>query len=137
MASQTIRRTNPSSKVLSCKKTECLICFQAGNPNYVNHRIKDASGKVVCPTLLKQKCHICKQTGHTPKYCTISKMKNTFVNALVTLFLAFVIASFLLLNTMETNEDTYSNEKRQKKQEMYLYLYDFITLMFLMLLFCY
>ena len=64
-------------------------------------------------------------------------MKNTFVNALVTLFLAFVIASFLLLNTMETNEDTYSNEKRQKKQEMYLYLYDFITLMFLMLLFCY
>ena len=61
-------------------------------------------------------------------------MKNTFVNALVTLFLAFVIASFLLLNTMKTKEDTYSNEKRQKKQEMYLYLYDFITLMFLMLL---
>jgi cation transport ATPase len=61
-------------------------------------------------------------------------MKNTFVNALVTLFLAFVITSFLLLNTMKTKEDTYSNEKRQKKQEMYLYLYDFITLMFLMLL---
>ena len=77
MIKQTSTRMTKAPQGAYCKKTECLICFQSGNPNYVNHRIKDNTGKVVCPTLLNQKCHICNQTGHTPKYCVVSKLKKT------------------------------------------------------------
>lgn len=60
---------------MTVKPNECIICFQAGNADYKTHRVKDKTGKVVCPTLLSQKCHVCKQTGHTPKYCKVAKLK--------------------------------------------------------------
>ena len=63
------------ANITTVKPNECIICFQAGNENYKGHRVKDKTGKVVCPTLLSQKCHVCKQTGHTPKYCTVAKLK--------------------------------------------------------------
>lgn len=88
----------------SLQKMECLICYQAGKPNYIGHRIKDASGKVVCPTLLNQKCHICKQTGHTPKYCTVAKLKTKHDKHIKIKKNAYHITS------QSVQENTYANE---------------------------
>jgi hypothetical protein len=41
---------------------------------YISHSTKDAKGKVICPTLLAQKCSSCKETGHTPMYCSLTKI---------------------------------------------------------------
>lgn len=53
----------------------CKVCYDAGLPvaDYTDHFVKDqpgAAGKVVCPTLLAQKCLICGVAGHTSSYCT-------------------------------------------------------------------
>jgi hypothetical protein len=53
----------------------CKVCYDAGLPvsDYTDHFVKDQpgpSGKVVCPTLLSQKCLICGVAGHTSSYCT-------------------------------------------------------------------
>ena len=52
----------------------CKVCYDAGlrAPDYTNHFVKDQpgpSGKVVCPTLLAQKCLTCGLAGHTSSYC--------------------------------------------------------------------
>lgn len=52
----------------------CKVCFDAGLPvaDYTNHYVKDQPGhhgKVVCPTLLAQKCLNCGVPGHTSNYC--------------------------------------------------------------------
>ena len=52
----------------------CKVCYDAGLPavEYTNHFVKDQpgpSGKVVCPTLLAQKCLTCGLAGHTSSYC--------------------------------------------------------------------
>ena len=52
----------------------CKVCYDAGLPvaNYTNHFVKDQpgpDGKVVCPTLLAQKCLKCGLAGHTSSYC--------------------------------------------------------------------
>lgn len=52
----------------------CKVCYDAGLPvaNYTNHFVKDQpgpNGKVVCPTLLAQKCLMCGVAGHTSSYC--------------------------------------------------------------------
>lgn len=56
----------------------CKICCDAGKPKaqYTNHRIYEGYGserRVVCPTLLKNKCHNCGKNGHTTKYCKEEK----------------------------------------------------------------
>lgn len=53
----------------------CKVCYDAGLPvaDYTNHFVKDQpgpDGKVVCPTLLDQKCLTCGLAGHTSSYCT-------------------------------------------------------------------
>jgi hypothetical protein len=53
----------------------CKVCYDAGLPvpDYTDHFVKDQpgpDGKVVCPTLLAQKCLICGVAGHTSSYCT-------------------------------------------------------------------
>jgi hypothetical protein len=53
----------------------CKVCYDAGLPvaDYTNHFVKDQpgpDGKVVCPTLLAQKCLTCGVAGHTSSYCT-------------------------------------------------------------------
>lgn len=53
----------------------CKVCYDAGLPvaDYTNHFVKNQpgpDGKVVCPTLLAQKCLICGVAGHTSSYCT-------------------------------------------------------------------
>ena len=53
----------------------CKVCHDAGRPasEYTSHYVKDQPGpgsKVVCPTLLNQKCRICQNPGHTSTYCS-------------------------------------------------------------------
>jgi hypothetical protein len=50
------------------------VCCDAGLPadKYNSHYVKDQpgpNGKVVCPTLLSQRCLICRVPGHTTRYC--------------------------------------------------------------------
>jgi len=52
----------------------CKVCFDAkcSVGEYTSHFVKDQpgpNGKVVCPTLLAQKCLICGIPGHTSSYC--------------------------------------------------------------------
>jgi hypothetical protein len=52
----------------------CKVCYDAGLPteNFTSHFVKDQpgpNGRVVCPTLLAQKCLICGIPGHTSSYC--------------------------------------------------------------------
>jgi hypothetical protein len=56
----------------------CKVCYDAGLPvaDYTNHFVKDQPGphgKVVCPTLLAQKCLKCGLAGHTSSYCAGSR----------------------------------------------------------------
>jgi hypothetical protein len=53
----------------------CKVCYDAGLPvaDYTDHFVKNQpgpDGKVVCPTLLAQKCLNCGVAGHTSSYCT-------------------------------------------------------------------
>ncbi len=52
----------------------CKVCYDAGLPvaDYTDHFVKNQpgpDGKVVCPTLLAQKCLTCGLPGHTSSYC--------------------------------------------------------------------
>lgn len=52
----------------------CKVCYDAGlsTEEFSSHFVKDQpgpNGKVVCPTLLAQKCLICGVPGHTSSYC--------------------------------------------------------------------
>lgn len=52
----------------------CKVCYDAGlsTKEFTSHFVKDQpgpNGKVVCPTLLAQKCLICGVPGHTSSYC--------------------------------------------------------------------
>ena len=75
-----LRGPNPNSKTSSSVpvpalgKPFCKVCYDAGLPvaDYTNHFVKDQpgpGGKVVCPTLLAQKCLMCGVAGHTSSYC--------------------------------------------------------------------
>jgi hypothetical protein len=50
------------------------VCYDAGlsTEEFTSHFVKDQpgpNGKVVCPTLLAQKCLMCGVPGHTSRYC--------------------------------------------------------------------
>ncbi len=52
----------------------CKVCYDAGlsTEEFTSHFVKDQpgpNGKVVCPTLLAQKCLMCGVPGHTSSYC--------------------------------------------------------------------
>ena len=54
----------------------CKVCYDAGLPvaDYTDHFVKNQpgpGGKVVCPTLLAQKCLDCGVAGHTSSYCSL------------------------------------------------------------------
>jgi len=58
----------------------CKVCADAGKSLKEVHshwvrQSSDPSSRVVCPTLLSQKCNYCKQYGHTLKYCQRLKEK--------------------------------------------------------------
>jgi hypothetical protein len=65
------RNTGTGNKVAT---PFCKVCYDAGLPTeqFTSHFVKDQpgpNGKVVCPTLLAQKCLICGIPGHTSSYC--------------------------------------------------------------------
>ena len=62
------RRASVKVSPVSCK-----VCKDAGLPEsrYNSHRVKNAQGKVCCPTLLSARCRRCEKTGHTAGYCTV------------------------------------------------------------------
>ena len=67
-------KTSSSVPVPAPGKPFCKVCYDAGLPvaDYTNHFVKDQpgpNGKVVCPTLLAQKCLKCGVAGHTSSYC--------------------------------------------------------------------
>ena len=67
-------RKFPDGWVGPANKPFCKVCYDAGLPvaDYTDHFVKDQpgpNGKVVCPTLLAQKCLKCGVAGHTSSYC--------------------------------------------------------------------
>jgi hypothetical protein len=69
------QRRFPDGRVGSANMSFCKVCYDAGLSvaDYTNHFVKDQpgpGGKVVCPTLLAQKCLECGVAGHTSSYCT-------------------------------------------------------------------
>ena len=69
------QRRFPDGRVGSANMSFCKVCYDAGLPvaDYTNHFVKNQpgpGGKVVCPTLLAQKCLECGVAGHTSSYCT-------------------------------------------------------------------
>ena len=68
-------RKFPDGRVRPANTPFCKVCYDAGLPlaEYTNHFVKDQpgpDGKVVCPTLLAQKCLTCGVAGHTSSYCS-------------------------------------------------------------------
>jgi hypothetical protein len=56
----------------------CKVCYDARLPvaDYTDHFVKNQpgpGGKVVCPTLLAQKCLECGVFGHTSSYCALKR----------------------------------------------------------------
>ena len=65
------------SKIMN-KKPCCNFCVDAGKPEDVctSHRVKDLTGKIVCPTLLSTECRFCHKMGHTTKFCKELEIMN-------------------------------------------------------------
>lgn len=68
------QRRFPDGWVGPADKPFCKVCYDAGLPvaDYTDHFVKNQpgpGGKVVCPTLLAQKCLECGVFGHTSSYC--------------------------------------------------------------------
>lgn len=61
------------------REMQCKVCMDAGKPKelYSSHWVKDANGKVICPTLLSVKCPKCLKMGHTVKFCTAKEVYKT------------------------------------------------------------
>ena len=72
------QRRFPDGRVGPADMPFCKVCYDAGLPvaEYTDHFVKDQpgpGGKVVCPTLLAQKCLMCGLAGHTSSYCAGSR----------------------------------------------------------------
>ncbi len=72
------QRRFPDGHVGPADMPFCNVCYDVGLPvaDYTNHFVKDQpgpDGKVVCPTLLAQKCLKCGVAGHTSSYCPGSR----------------------------------------------------------------
>ena len=72
------QRRFPDGRVGPADMPFCKVCYDAGLPvaDFTDHFVKDQpgpGGKVVCPTLLAQKCLKCGLAGHTSSYCAGSR----------------------------------------------------------------
>jgi hypothetical protein len=68
------RRNSGCVRSTAAANPFCKVCYDAGlsTQEFTSHFVKDQpgpNGKVVCPTLLAQKCLICGIPGHTSSYC--------------------------------------------------------------------
>ena len=59
-------------------KPTCKVCYDAGKSEseYMNHRVKDSTGKTICPTLLHTECRWCFKVGHIAKFCPTLEKAN-------------------------------------------------------------
>jgi len=69
----TLRRNNSGVRSTTVNPF-CKVCYDAGlsTEEFSSHFVKDQpgpNGRVVCPTLLAQKCLMCGVPGHTSSYC--------------------------------------------------------------------
>jgi hypothetical protein len=70
----TTRRNSGVRSTTAATNPFCKVCYDAGlsTEEFTSHFVKDQpgpNGRVVCPTLLAQKCLICGVPGHTSSYC--------------------------------------------------------------------
>lgn len=72
------RNSHKTSNTYMAKKPHCKVCQDSGKSEreYTSHWVKDLSGKITCPTLLKMECRRCFRLGHTVKFCTTNIEKN-------------------------------------------------------------
>lgn len=76
-----VKSSSPQEKISThTERRHCVFCKQNGETKefYFSHVLKDAKGKVVCPTLRDYVCPICGATGssaHTISYCPLNKEK--------------------------------------------------------------
>lgn len=76
-----LKSSSPQEKVSAhTERRHCVFCKQNGETKefYFSHVLKDAKGRVVCPTLRDYVCPICGATGslaHTISYCPLNKEK--------------------------------------------------------------
>ena len=66
----------------SSSKMYCKVCHDSGKSEavYTSHFIResvDPNSKVLCPTLLALECRFCFCKGHTVKYCSALKRRNS------------------------------------------------------------
>jgi hypothetical protein len=63
----------------SAIKPQCKVCLDAGfTERATQHWVKNREGKVICPTLLSQKCRYCFENGHTVNYCPKNKKSKAY-----------------------------------------------------------
>jgi hypothetical protein len=78
----TMSKNASSSSKSSSSKMYCKVCHDAGKSEavYTSHFIResiDPNSKVLCPTLLALECRFCFCKGHTVKYCSALKRRNS------------------------------------------------------------
>ena len=69
-----VRSTTTAATTPTTVKPFCKVCYDAGlsTEEFTSHFVKDQpgpNGRVVCPTLIAQKCLMCGVPGHTSSYC--------------------------------------------------------------------
>ena len=75
-------KNSSSSSKSSSSKMYCKVCHDSGKSEavYTSHFIResvDPNSKVLCPTLLALECRFCFCKGHTVKYCSALKKRNS------------------------------------------------------------
>jgi len=76
------KSSSSSSSKPSVSKKYCKVCHDSGKSEavYTSHFIResiDPNSKVLCPTLLALECRFCFCKGHTVKYCSALKRRNS------------------------------------------------------------
>ena len=85
------------------KSPFCKVCFDSGKSD-TKHHVKDRKGVVCCPTLLRLKCRLCDQYGHTIKYCTKPQPKNPIANHKPTVIYKNVTKQNPIVNNSDMNK---------------------------------
>jgi hypothetical protein len=107
------------------KTPYCKVCHDAGKTDYSSHWLKDKTGKIVCPILLKTECRYCHKMGHTVKYCKVilassnPTPKLTLVSKEKKATAKVVpVNSFSVLEDADADEDEYEYHEKEIKEEL-------------------